>query len=102
MSLITKRLGYGLWGTVDSIDPTNPVLVDFNDYIKAYDYDSNGNLIYEGWALPGSLKSSASWKIKKYTLSLISGTYVNTDEQWAGGSNSQTNIWNNRASLSYS
>ena len=110
MGWITKRLGNGLWGTVDSENPQdaphvfvdNTTTVSSADFTVALDYDNNGNLLYQGWAAPGSAKTSALWKIKKYVVGLRSGTYVTLDEQWANGSNDQTNIWNDRASLGYS
>lgn len=65
---------------------------------KVYDYDGSGNCIYEGWAAPGTATSAAKWAIIKRTYS---GTSV-TVEQWAGGATTAVNIWDNRASLSYS
>lgn len=52
---------------------------------------------YYGFAAPGSSTASASWKIIKKS---VSGTV--TSYMYANGSDSYTNIWTVRASLSYS
>ena len=61
-------------------------LVDFAD----------ANTTYVGKSNIGTASSSASWQIKKVS---ISGTV--TTIAWANSSASFTNIWDNRASLSY-
>lgn len=68
-------------------------------YQKLYDYDGSGNLIYEGWAISGAASSAALWAIRKNTFD---GSSRITASQWAGGDTAQTNIWDNRVSLSYS
>ena len=65
---------------------------------NALDYDGSGNLIYQGQAVPGSAKSAAVWKITKFTYS---GSNL-TDTEWADGNHYEDNVWNDRASLSYS
>lgn len=65
---------------------------------SAYDYDGSGNPIYIGKATAGSAKSTAVWQIKKLTWD---GNNL-TDIQWANGNTNYDNVWNNRASLSYS
>lgn len=102
MAWLKIRLGNGRWGIVDFTNPDIGPTVSSQEYTVARDYDSNGNLLYEGWALPGTSKATAGWKIKKHTTALVSGSYVDTDEQWAGGSETLANIWDDRASLSYS
>jgi hypothetical protein len=70
----------------------------FDDgYTKAFDYSGN-NILYYGRAKPGSLKSAAAWSIQFYTYS---GNNI-TDIQYAGGKDTFTNVWDDRASLSYS
>lgn len=64
----------------------------------ALDYDANGNLIYQGNAMPGSSKGSAVWQIKRFTYT--SGNL--SDIQYADGNMNFDNIWNDRASLLYS
>ena len=66
-------------------------------YTEAMSY--NGNLIeYHGWAAPGASKAAAVWAVVKYTYS---GNLI-TDITWAGGLASFNQVWNDRASLSYS
>ena len=65
---------------------------------KQFDYDGSGNLIYEGWAAPGLATSAAVWAIKQNTYSGANLTAV----KWAVGDSAFTNIWDNRAGLSYS
>ena len=62
------------------------------------EYDGSSNLIYFGSALPGSAKAAAVWRIAKLTYS---GTDM-TDLQWADGNSQFDNVWDDRASLSYS
>jgi hypothetical protein len=65
-------------------------------YATQYD-DVGGNISYLGEAAPGSATSAAVWRIRH--LDMSSGDLAVT---WAGGSDSFTNIWNNRLSLTYS
>lgn len=59
--------------------------------------DSASTTIYIGEAVIGSASSSAVWRIQKIITSTGS-----TSITWAAGSDTFTNIWDNRASLSYS
>lgn len=72
-------------------------------YSNLYDYDGNGNLIYQGWAVSAQTPNAATamWAVKKFVYTLTSGIYYLTSTQWANGSSSAANIWNNRTSLSY-
>lgn len=67
-------------------------------YTVAVAYDVDDNPIYLGKAAQGSSKASAVWQIKKLTFS---GANV-TDIQYANGSTAFNQIWNDRASFSYS
>lgn len=58
--------------------------------------EASGTVTYIGTALPGTLTSAASWQIKKIDSS--SGTSIT----YADGNSSFDNVWNDRASLSYS
>jgi hypothetical protein len=58
---------------------------------------TDGSVIYCGWAERGSLTSAAKWRIKRIT---ISGSLISMS--WADGNINFDNIWNNRASLTYS
>ena len=67
--------------------------------IQALDYDGSGNMIYQGTADPGTAKSAAGWRIAKFTYD---GSGNLTDIQLADGDLNYDNVWNDRASLSYS
>ena len=56
-----------------------------------------GSITYIGKAAAGTGAGAASWSIKRITFG--TGT-INTE--WAGGTTAFNQIWNNRASLSYS
>lgn len=59
--------------------------------------ESSATVTYVGLAAAGSGNASAVWKIKKIE---VSGTV--TTISWADGNTNYDNVWNNRASLSYS
>lgn len=59
--------------------------------------EASSSVTYVGKATAGTSTSSASWSISKITLS---GSV--TAVQWADGDPAATNIWDDRASLSYS
>lgn len=67
--------------------------------IKVFDYDIDGNLIYLGGAIPGSLESEAVWQISKFLYDADGNV---SSILYANGNTLFTNIWNNRVSLSYS
>lgn len=54
---------------------------------------------YVGWALPGTLDATATWKIMRMVEVVATGSLTIT---WAAGTQTHTNIWNNRTALSYS
>lgn len=98
MSFITKRLGYGIWGTVDGQVPTDPIIAESGQYTQAFENNMDGSPIYIGEALPGTSKGASLWRIKKITYS---GTTV-TDVQWADGVSTFTKEWDERATYTYS
>lgn len=73
-----------------------PVTITETAYISYID-DVSSSVAYYGKALPGTTTSSASWQIMKKTVSGTLTTYL-----YADGNASFDNVWNNRASLSYS
>lgn len=73
-------------------------ITDTEKYTIATAY-SGGNLIYVGKAAPGTAKSASFWQIMKLTYDISDNL---TDIQWADGDKKFDNIWDNRASLSYS
>jgi len=78
---------------------TQHIITDSDRYTLAMDYSSATVLLYAGNADPGTLKSAARWQIKKMTYD---GNGDLTDLQWADGNTKFDNVWNDRASLSYS
>jgi hypothetical protein len=55
------------------------------------------DVIYKGYAVPGTLDSEPLWRIKKLTIASDDDVIT----QWAGGSSDFVNIWANRASYTY-
>lgn len=60
-----------------------------------WDDTTTTDATYLGWALPGTATSAASWKIKKVDS-------ANKQILLADGDSDYNNIWDNRATLSYS
>ena len=60
------------------------------------DDTTTSNVTYLGWARPGTATNEAKWRIKKMDDS--SGLVVT----WADGNTDFDNVWDNRASISYS
>jgi hypothetical protein len=77
----------------------NGELIPEGAYTTALEYDGSNNPIYIGLAQTGQLKSAPAWLIRK--LSFDSNNNV-TDIQFASGSKQFNQVWNDRASLSYS
>ncbi len=63
------------------------------------DYDGGSSPVYIGIAYPGNATSDVAWAIRKITYD--SGGSI-TGLTFANGENSFINIWDNRASYSYS
>jgi hypothetical protein len=71
-------------------DRRNPVHIEL-----AY---SGSNLEYVGWSTPGTATSAAAWRIMRLV-------YTGSDVirvEWADGDGEFDNVWDDRASLSYS
>lgn len=73
--------------------PVAGVTISFKTIID----EISSDLSYVGDALPGTLLSAASWRIRK--IETISGV---TTVSYADGDSSLDNIWDNRLSLTYS
>lgn len=58
---------------------------------------ASATVTYIGEAVVGTLGSAAAWRIQRVT---VSGTV--TSIEWADGNVNDDNVWDNRASLSYS
>ena len=54
-------------------------------------------LQYRGWADPGTLTSEPKWQIRRFQINSGLATW-----EWADGNDEGDNIWDDRASLSYS
>lgn len=78
-----------IFGSPDDVMP--PVYAARTDFVTA-------NLAYVGEALPGTLESAPSWRIKRLTLGLDDDVVT----EWADGNANFDNVWNDRATLSYS
>ncbi|MBS1635905.1 MAG: hypothetical protein JST26_08260 [Bacteroidetes bacterium] len=65
----------------------DPILID----------ESNPNVIYNGYALPGAKVADPVWAIQKVTKVKGVLTY-----QWAAGNKTFDKVWNNRTALIYS
>jgi len=73
--------------------------IDFGSPFKQrIAYTADGNPEYIGEAYPGYATSVARWRIKKLTYD---GSNV-TQIDWADGNDDFDNVWDDRASLSYS
>ena len=70
-----------------------------NTFTLAVDYDASNNPIYVGYAVSGSAKNAAVWRIMKITYDVNNNP---TDVQWADGDVEFNNIWDNRVGGSYS
>lgn len=89
-------------GAVDALDVIvrdgSGVIVSGGDstpYAVRVD-EASATVTYVGEADPGTATSAASWRLKK--IDTTSGTVVT----WADGDASFNNIWDNRASITYS
>jgi hypothetical protein len=60
------------------------------------DDTTTADVLYVGLAAIGTATSAATWQVQK--ISTASGVVVT----WADGNSSYDNIWDNRASLTYS
>lgn len=67
--------------------------------ISRFAYDGDGNLQFYGRADPGSLTSEAAWFIARYAYD---GDGNVTEILHADGDNEFDNVFDDRASLSYS
>lgn len=82
----------------------NWAFIQANDnFIMQLDYDGSNNLIYQGFAQPGSATSEAVWRIRKYTYNatplLTSITFPQVNGSPSGAFSF---VWDNRSSYSYS
>ena len=67
--------------------------MQINNGAYAQKVDTAGSITYRGWAVPGTLTSSASWRITRITD--VGGGDYSMD--FADGDNNFDNVWDNRA-----
>lgn len=77
-------------GSINTKNPKNIIRIDM---------DGGSNPVYIGEASAGTASSSAYWRIKKITWDVNSNPL---SVLFADGNTNYDNIWDNRASLSYS
>lgn len=97
------------YATSDFYEKTDPGTWTFRgklgDVTLAVEVDDTGgspNLVYKGEANPGSATSAAAWRIQLITITTDGGGNDDIAVTWADGNANFDNIWDNRASLSYS
>ena len=78
--------------------PVPKAASELDDLLLRIDYASS-TINYYGHAPPGSATSAAVWRIKRETLDSQSRT---TLIQYADGDAGFNNVWDDRATLSYS
>jgi len=62
-------------------------------------YDNSQRLEYKGRAPAGTAKSAAHWQIQRYFWDATSNL---VDILWANGNGAMDQVWDDRASLTYS
>ncbi len=72
---------------------------DKTDLVHMEDLAGGANVVYEGYAAPGTAESAAAWQIVKHTYD---GSNNHLTTKFADGTNDYNQVWDNRASLSYS
>lgn len=81
-----------------SITDNWPFIGVAQNYTVAYDYDSSGNLIYQGWVQPGAAKSETGWRIMHQVFNASNKL---TDVVWPQQSTAFNFIWNLRTTYDY-
>jgi hypothetical protein len=66
------------------------------------DEQDDGDTLYIGDALPGTVTSTATWSIKKIVFTVDGGGNTDAATTWADGNSNRDNIWDNHLALSYS
>lgn len=69
----------------------------FDDWLRLDDKSDDTNILYYGFAEPGTATSASTWAIMRQT---INGAAVT--REWANGSQERNVSWDNRETLSYS
>lgn len=87
----------GYTAPASDIDVTGAVTVDQAEYATQID-EAAGSITYVGKAAIGTATSAAAWQVYRMDESGDPELII----LWADGDNNFDNIWDNRASLSYS
>jgi hypothetical protein len=76
-----------------------PVITTEMVYVKRVDMSVSGSndIIYKGWAVPGTTPASALWRLVRLTIN----TEGDVTEEWADGNTDFDNIWNDRLTKGY-
>jgi len=70
-----------------------------SNYVTKLAYDSSNNLEYLGRADYGTATSAATWHIRKFTYDSSNNL---TDIETADGDDAFNNVWDDRATISFS
>lgn len=89
------KVQVGADGEATDVHATNPLPTSSAALALRMD-EATATTTYVGEASPATLTSAALWRIKR--ISTTSGVVIT----WADGNNNFDNVWDNRASLSYS
>lgn len=79
------------------VSSTNPLPIGPATLTMRVDDTTTASTVYVGKAVIGTAASAASWRIYKYDSATIAAI-----KYWADGDAAFDNIWDNRASLTYS
>lgn len=86
-------------GNISQLPDGDYISGDISDVPQREEIDFDGDdVIYKGWAAPGSLDSASVWKIQK--ISFV-GVDQDVSKQWYDSGN-YTGIWDDRTIYSYS
>jgi len=72
---------------------------DKTDLKMRAEYDASNNIIYLGYAAPGTLTSTAGWQIRTMTYDVSNNA---TQVNFPSGRNDYDYVWDDRAVYTYS
>lgn len=78
---------------------TTQVEIQEKRFTLAAEYDGNSLLVYFADALPGTVTSASTWRIRKL---LYDGNGNFTRLLWPNGDTSNSFVWDDRGSYTYS
>lgn len=81
------------------VDEYGRLFVNDSDYTFLATYDGNDNMIYGGWATPGTVTTAGFWKICRFTYD-ANGNILT--QKWAHGDTNFDNTWNDKTTYAYS